>query len=131
MGGRVPPDEDADARTDDVVGWIRSGLLRERQRFIPEEDQMDRPPLFEVLLPSGMTEFLGASENLVRGEGGRSNILYSYGPFYPGDQELRYGFLAEGQDEDGRVDVEQFLPGGALQAGAVTAPASGGGDWTR
>ena len=115
-----------------LIDWVGAQLLVQVAQqvenpsdsvvFIPEEDQMDRPPLFEVLLPSGMTEFLGASENLVRGEGGRSNVLYSYGPFYPGDQELRYGFLAEGQDEDGRVDVEQFLPGGALQAGVLLPP---------
>ena len=115
-----------------LVDWVGARLLvqvaqqinnpSEQVIFIPEEIQGTQPPPIEIPLPSSMTEFLGASENLSRSEEGAEETVYSYGPFYPGDQELRYGFLAESQQENGRVEVEQRLPDGALRAAVLLPP---------
>ncbi|MAI26733.1 MAG: hypothetical protein CMN75_11920 [Spirochaeta sp.] len=115
-----------------LVDWVGARLLvqvaqqinnpSEQVIFIPEEIQGTQPPPIEIQLPSSMTEFLGASENLSRSEEGAEETVYSYGPFYPGDQELRYGFLAESKQESGRVEVEQRLPDGALRAAVLLPP---------
>ena len=118
-----------------LVDWVGSRLLVQVAQqinnpsdavlFIPESERGDHPPLFEIRLPPDMSEFLGANDILSRGEEGESDLLYSYGPFYPGDQELRYGFLAESESEDGRVEVEQILPRGASRAAVLLPPEIG------
>ncbi|MEE3328425.1 MAG: zinc ribbon domain-containing protein [Myxococcota bacterium] len=125
-----------------LVDWVGSRLLiqvaqqinnlSDHVLYIQEENRETTPPLFEVPLPSDMTDFLGASENLSRGDGAESDRLFSFGPFYPGEQELRYGFLVESQNEDGRVEVEQRLPQGAARAAILLPPGMEppeGADW--
>lgn len=126
-----------------LLDWIGSQLLVQVSQqirnpsdhvlYVEEEDRENRDPLFEASLPSDLTEFLGASENLLQAEGNKKGNVYSFGPFYPGDQEIRYGFLAESQNQSGLVKIEQILPLGTAQAAVLLAPGMSppqGASWT-
>jgi len=114
-----------------LLDWIGSQLLVQVSQqitnssdhvlYVKEEERKNRDPLFEVRLPPTLTEFLGASENLLQAEANETGPVYSFGPFYPGDQEIRYGFLAESREQDGVVEIQQTLPLGTAQAAVLLA----------
>ncbi|HEM45949.1 MAG TPA: hypothetical protein ENO23_02785, partial [Alphaproteobacteria bacterium] len=97
--------------------------------FVREAARDTAPPVFRVRLPEGVLEFVdgqgGLGEGLVR-DGTR--VAY-WGPVYPGDQELRYGFLLPGvppaelagDDPEGSSLILSLpLPGGSGEVQLLT-----------
>ncbi|MAI78945.1 MAG: hypothetical protein CL917_08395 [Deltaproteobacteria bacterium] len=125
-----------------LLDWIGDQLLVQVSQkitnrsdaviFIQETDRDGQSPFFEARLPDEIAEFLGASEGLLRREGEESTFIDAWGPFYPGDQELRYGFLAKKSPGSDQVDVEQLVPSGAPVASVLIPtrlPTPGNEEW--
>ncbi|MFP6639178.1 MAG: hypothetical protein VCC04_02950, partial [Myxococcota bacterium] len=106
-----------------LLDWIGTRLLVQVSQqvtnpsdhvvFVSPGVRTNRPPVFEAQLPENMAEFLGASDGLSPSPSGPEAGLLSWGPFYPGEQELRYGFLIEAGEDGDPVAFEEVLTLGA------------------
>ncbi|MCH2185066.1 hypothetical protein MK280_04270, partial [Myxococcota bacterium] len=101
-------------RIDDTtykLDWVGSQLFvqashqlhhdQDEVHFIPEGERADRPPLFQAKLPAEFSEFVSSPGGLEQGLEQRGENILFWGPIYPGDQEIRYGFL---------IDTENLMP---------------------
>ena len=98
--------------------------------FIPEDQRADRPPLFQAKLPPEFSEFVSSPGGLEQGLEQRGEDILFWGPIYPGDQEIRYGFLINTENlmptQSGatqNLSLRWTLPEGAAQVFLLT-PAS-------
>lgn len=125
-----------------LIDWIGTQLLVQVAQkitnpsdyvvYVNASDRDGRLPPHQVRLPDNVAEFLGASEDLSVSPQEAESGLISWGPFYPGDQELRYGFLVEAGEEGEAVTVEEILPLGTdrLSVGIPNgSSALEAGDW--
>jgi hypothetical protein len=73
---------------------------------VPVVERARRQPVFSARLPEGVVEFIDGQGGLDDGLARDGDSLAFWGPVYPGDQEVRYGFLLDGptDHDDGDPD---------------------------
>lgn len=119
------------------LDWVGSQLFvqashqlhhdRDDVSFIPEDQRSNRPPLFKAKLPSEFSEFVSSPGGLEQGLEQRGEDILFWGPIYPGDQEIRYGFLIDTEsrmpnpsDMTQNLSLRWPLPEGATQVFLLT-----------
>ncbi len=63
---------------------------------VPAAARAGRSAVFSAQLPAGVVEFIDGQGGLDDGLAREGDSLSFWGPVYPGDQEVRYGFVLEG-----------------------------------
>ncbi|MDG2050901.1 MAG: hypothetical protein P8M78_12130, partial [Myxococcota bacterium] len=95
--------------------------------FVPENEREGRSPLFTARLPDAFNEFVSSPGGLEQGLEQRDQNILFWGPIYPGDQEIRYGFLLDTENLDPaqpgqsqNFPLSWTLPEGAAQVILLT-----------
>lgn len=71
---------------------------------VPVVGRAGRPAVFSAQLPAGVVEFIDGQGGLDDGLAREGDTVSFWGPVYPGDQEVRYGFLIDGPTDAGDDD---------------------------
>jgi len=75
--------------------------------FTPEAERSDARPPLTARLPEDVAEFIDGQGGLGAGLERAGEELRYWGPVYPGDQEVRYGFLVDGPAAGGDPEAAQ------------------------
>jgi len=81
----------------------------DRVLFVPEAARKDAAPVFSAALPKGARDFIDRQSGLGGGLIQEGEKLSFWGPVYPGDQEIRYGFLLDGPDPGQAANALDFV----------------------
>lgn len=92
---------------------------------VPMVARAGRPPVFSARLPEGVVEFIDGQGGLGDGMVRDGDTLSYWGPVYPGDQEVRYGFLIDAAVDPDDVDGGRLIlaipqPAGAGEVQVLT-----------
>ena len=119
------------------VDWVGSRLFIQASQelshsgdnviFIPVEARETESPLLTARLPAEFSEFVRSPGGLEQGLERQDRDLLFWGPIYPGDQEVRYGFLIdtvpnlEQPDENAQsLELRWALPAGSAGVRILT-----------
>ena len=112
------------------IDWVGSRLFIQASQelshsgnnviFIPNEARGTEPPLLTAQLPSEFSEFVKSPGGLEQGLERQGRDLLFWGPIYPGDQEVRYGFLIDtiSNPEQPEENAQSIDLGWALPSGS-------------
>jgi hypothetical protein len=80
----------------------------DRVLYVPEAGREATKPLFRAALPTDASDFLDGQSGMGSGLSRDGDTLTFWGPVYPGDQEVRYGFLLDGPGANEATDTLAF-----------------------